>query len=242
MSETSSDRAGFAPTRWSLVLAAGRAAQPAARAALSELCQAYWYPLYAYVRRRGHDAHAAADLTQGFFARLLERNDFAAAQRERGRFRSYLLAALRHHLADEHDRATARKRGGGTRPLSLDFERADSQWRDEPATDETPERAYERRFAEELLARALAQVERSYAERGEARAFQVLARTLTEPGEASQRELAAQLETSEGAVKVAAHRLRERWRAALREEVAALVADPADVEDELAALFEALSG
>ncbi|MBI5435220.1 MAG: sigma-70 family RNA polymerase sigma factor [Planctomycetes bacterium] len=242
MPEPSSRHAGFAPTRWSLVLAAGKHADAPARAALAELCEAYWYPLYAYVRRRGHDADAAADLTQGFFARLIERDDFAAADRERGRFRAYLLAALRHFLADERDRATAEKRGGGAAPLSLDFERADSKWHQEPAVDETPERAYERGFAHELLDRALAHVERDYAARGEARAFAVLVRTLTAPGDAPYRELAAELATSEGAVKVAAHRLRERWRAALREEVAALVDDPADVDDELAALFRALSG
>lgn len=234
-------RSHFAPTRWSLVWSAGHASTPAARAALSELCAAYWYPLYAYVRRRGHDAHAAADLTQGFFARLLERNDFAAAERERGRFRAYLLAALRHYLADEADRAGAAKRGGGEHVLSLDFASAEGAWRDEPATHDTPERAFERRFAEELLARALGRVERSYAERGEQRTFDVLARTLTAPGDATHDELAKELATTSGAVKVAAHRLRERWRAALREEVADLVAAPEDVDDELAALFAALS-
>ncbi|MCK6447525.1 MAG: sigma-70 family RNA polymerase sigma factor [Planctomycetes bacterium] len=241
MSASPPPRENFAPTRWSLVWSAGHASTPTARAALSELCAAYWYPLYAYVRRQGHDPHAAADLTQSFFARLLERNDFAAAEREKGRFRAYLLAALRHFLSDERDRANAVKRGGAANVFSLDFEAAEGAWREEPVTHETPERAFERRFAEELLARALGRVERGYAERGERRTFAVLARTLTAPGDASHDDLARELETTAGAVKVAAHRLRERWRAALREEVADLVATPEDVDDELAALFAALS-
>lgn len=242
MSTTGPDRLGFARTRWSLVLAAGSGAEPAARAALSELCAAYWMPLYHYVRRRGHERAAAEDLVQGFFLRLLERDDFATLDAARGRFRAFLLTALKHYLADEHDKRTAEKRGGGRVPLSLDFERADSQWRLEPATEATPEKAYERAFAEELLARALARVERDYAERGEARAFGVLVTTLTAPGELPYRALADELGATEGAVKVAAHRLRERWRAALREEVAAIVVDPGEVDHELAALFAALAG
>ena len=224
------------------MLSAGGGSDPAARAALSELCAAYWVPLYHYVRRRGHDRAAAEDLVQGFFLRLLERDDLAAADATRGRFRAFLLTALKHFLADEHDKRTAEKRGGGRAPLSLDFERADSKWRLEPATEETPERAYERAFAEELLARALAGVEHSYVERGEERAFRVLVTTLTAPGELPYRALAEELGATEGAVKVAAHRLRERWRAALREEVAAIVDDPGEVDSELAALFAALAG
>lgn len=241
-SSTGPDALGFQRTRWSLVLAAGKTADPAARAALSELCAAYWMPLYHYVRRRGHDRASAEDLVQGFFARFLERDDVGAADATRGRFRAFLLTALKHHLADEHDLRTAEKRGGGRAPLSLDFERADSEWRLEPATDATPEKAYERAFAEELLARALAKVEHDYAERGEARAFGVLVQTLTAPGALPYRALAHELGTSEGAVQVAAHRLRERWRAALRDEVASLVGDPADVDEELASLFAALGG
>jgi RNA polymerase sigma-70 factor (ECF subfamily) len=242
VTSTGSDRLGFERTRWSLVLAAGRAQDPTARAALSELCAAYWYPLYAYVRRRGHDRHSAEDLVQGFFLRLFERADFAAVDAQRGRFRAFLLTALRNHLADDHDRRTAEKRGGGRLPLALDFDHGDSQWNLEPATNETPERAYERQFAEELLAHALDRVQRDYEQRGEGRAFSVLVRTLTAPGESSHRELAQELGTTEGAIKVAAHRLRERWRAALREEVAAIVDDPSTIDDELAALFAALGG
>lgn len=241
-SSTGPDALGFQRTRWSLVLAAGKSADPAARAALSELCAAYWMPLYHYVRRRGHDRAAAEDLVQGFFLRLLERDDIATLDAERGRFRAFLLTALKHYLADEHDKRTAEKRGGGRAPLSLDFERADSQWRLEPATDATPEKAYERAFAAELLARALAKVEHDYAERGEARAFGVLVPTLTAPGSLPYRALAAELGVTEGAVQVAVHRLRERWRAALRAEVAAIVDDPSEVDAELAALFAALTG
>ncbi|MBI5362061.1 MAG: sigma-70 family RNA polymerase sigma factor [Planctomycetes bacterium] len=242
MSTTGPDRLGFARTRWSLVLAAGRGADPVARAALSELCAAYWMPLYHYVRRRGHERATAEDLVQGFFLRLLERDDFATLDAERGRFRAFLLTALKHYLADEHDRRTAEKRGGGRLPIARDFERADSKWRLEPATDATPDKAYERAFAEELLARALQHVEADYAARGEARAFGVLVATLTAPGEVPYRALADELGATEGAVKVAAHRLRERWRIALREEVARLVDDPAEVDEELAALFAALAG
>ncbi|MBK7874320.1 MAG: sigma-70 family RNA polymerase sigma factor [Planctomycetes bacterium] len=242
MSTTGPDALGFQRTRWSLVLAAGKSSDPTARAALSELCAAYWMPLYHYVRRRGHDRAAAEDLVQGFFLRLFERADFATLDAERGRFRAFLLVALKHYLADEHDKRTAEKRGGGRAPLSLDFERADSQWRLEPATDATPEKAYERAFAEELLARTLASVERDYAERGEARAFGVLVGTLTAPGALPHRALAAELGVTEGAVQVAAHRLRERWRGALRAEVAAIVDDPTEVDAELAALFAALTG
>jgi RNA polymerase sigma-70 factor (ECF subfamily) len=242
VTSTGPDRLGFARTRWSLVLAAGRAQDPAARAALSELCAAYWYPLYAYVRRRGHDRHAAEDLVQGFFLRLFEREDLAALDAQRGRFRAFLLTALRNYVADDHDRRSAQKRGGGQSLLRLDFDRGDSQWNLEPATSETPEKAYERQFAEELLARALDRVGRDYETRGEQRAFTVLVRTLTAPGESAYRELALELETTEGAIKVAAHRLRERWRAALREEGASVVDDPSTIDEELAALFAALGG
>lgn len=240
MSSTGPDRLGFARTRWSLVLAAGSGADPAGRAALSELCAAYWMPLYHYVRRRGHDRGAAEDLVQGFYLRLLERDDFASLDAHRGRFRAFLLVSLKHYLADDHDRSIAEKRGGGRAPLALDFERADSNWKHEPATDATPEKAYERAFAEELLARALASVEKSYVERNEERAFRVLVGTLTAPGELPYRVLAEQLETTEGAVKVAAHRLRDRWRQALRKEVQDIVGDPSEVDEELGALLAAL--
>src|SRR6187549_3167841 len=129
----------FATTRWSLVAAAQDAAAPESRQALADLCSAYWYPVYAYVRRRGHDHHAAQDLTQGFFARLLEKNDLAAADETRGRFRSFLLTACQHFLANEHDRGTAQKRGGGQAHVPLDFADADGRYTREPADQTTPE-------------------------------------------------------------------------------------------------------
>src|SRR5437764_12749079 len=133
----------FATTRWSLVAAAQDAAAPESRQALADLCSAYWYPVYAYVRRRGHDHHAAQDLTQAFFARLLETNDLAAADRTRGRFRTFLLTACQHFLANAHDRATAKKRGGGKAALPLDFAGADARYSHEPAHEETPERLFD---------------------------------------------------------------------------------------------------
>src|SRR4051812_46002391 len=146
----------FATTHWSLVAAAKDPDTPAARQALADLCRAYWFPVYAYVRRRGHDRHAAEDLTQAFFARLLEKNDLAAADRTRGRFRTFLLTACQHFLANQHDRATAKKRGGGKTPFSLDFADAEGRFAHEPAAADTPERVFERRWALELLDAALA--------------------------------------------------------------------------------------
>lgn len=230
----------FATTRWSLVAAAGDPSGPAARAALADLCRAYWFPVYAYVRRRGHAHHAAQDLTQAFFARLVEKNDLAAADRTRGRFRSFLLAACQHFLANEHDRATAKKRGGGRHPFPLDFADADGRFGREPATDDTPERAFERRWALELLEQAVTELRREYAESGRGRLFDALKGVLTGGADAPYAALAADLGLTEGAVKVAAHRLRQRYRDRLREAIARTVADPAEVDDEIRDLFAAL--
>jgi RNA polymerase sigma-70 factor (ECF subfamily) len=230
----------FATTRWSLVAAAGDPAAPDARAALADLCRGYWFPVYAYVRRRGHDHHAAQDLTQAFFARLIEKNDLAAADRTRGRFRSFLLAACQHFLANEHDRTTAKKRGGGRPAVSLDFADADGRFGREPATDETPERAFERRWALELLEQAVAELRREYAESGRGRLFDALKGVLTGGADVPYTALAAELGLTEGAVKVAAHRLRQRYRDRLREAIARTVADPAEVDDEIRSLFAAV--
>src|SRR6185312_471387 len=143
----------FATTRWSLIAAAQDASAPAARQALADLCSAYWFPVYAYVRRRGHDHHAAQDLTQGFFARLLEKKDLAAADRTRGRFRSFLLTACQHFLANQHDHDTAKKRGGGRVHVALDFTSADGRYSHEPADATTPERLFARQWALGLLER-----------------------------------------------------------------------------------------
>src|SRR5271155_692938 len=169
----------FATTRWSLVLAAGQRSSPQSSAALATLCENYWYPLYAYVRRRGHDSDEAQDLTQAFFARLLEKNDLAAADPERGRFRSFLLASLKHFLANEWDRQRAQKRGGGRPPFSIDFGAAEDRYRGEPSHELTAEKIFERRWAMVLLANVQARLEQEYVEAGKPTAFNRLKIFLT---------------------------------------------------------------
>ena len=230
----------FATTRWSMVAAAKDPTAPHAREALAELCRLYWYPVYAYVRRRGRDHHAAQDLTQAFFARLLEKNDLAAADRSRGRFRSFLLAACQHFLANEHDRATAKKRGGGRARVPLDFAGADGRYSREPADEETPERAFDRRWALGLLERALGGLRAEYEESGRAKLFDALKDCLAGGAEVGYAALAKDLGMTEGAVKVAVHRLRQRYRDRLREAITDTVAAPEEVDDEIRDLFAAL--
>jgi len=233
----------FATTRWSLVAAAGAADSPAARQALATLCETYWYPLYAYLRRRGHTAEDAQDLTQAFFAALLEKGYLRAADPERGRFRSFLLTALKRFAAKERDRARAQKRGGGAALISLDLQAGERRYALEPTDDWAPERAYERRWALALLERVMARLRQQYARAGRERLFDCLKVFLAgESGAPSHQQAAAELGITEGAVKVAVHRLRRRYRAVLRSEVAQTVADPAEVDDELALLLTALRG
>ena len=234
----------FATTRWTLVAAAQGAGTPEAQAALADLCRLYWYPLYAYVRRRGHDHHQAQDLTQAFFARLLEKNDLTAADQTRGRFRSFLLTACQHFLLNQLDHDTARKRGGGKAHVPLDFAGADGRYAAEPAHDDTPERLFDRRWALELLDQALAELRQEYAAAGEAkqRLFEALSPVVGGEAEASYTQVGEKLGMSEGAVKVAAHRLRKRCRELLREAVAQTVADPAEVDEELRHLLAAVAG
>ena len=230
----------FATTRWSLVQAAGRAGEPEADAALGALCQAYWYPLYAEARRRGLSAEDASDRVQGFFARLLEKRDLGTADRERGRFRAFLLAAFGNFLANARDRDDALKRGGGRSILSLDFPGGESRLGLEPAHEATPERLYDRRWALSLLDRALGRLRDDYERNGKAALFQALAPVLGGDRGTPYAVLAARLSMTEGAVKVAVHRLRTRCGELIRDEVAQTVSDPAEVDDELQALFEAL--
>jgi len=231
----------FATTRWSLIAAAQDASAPAARQALADLCSAYWFPVYAYVRRRGHDHHAAQDLTQGFFARLLEKNDLAAADRTRGRFRSFLLTACQHFLANQHDHDTAKKRGGGRVHVALDFTSADGRYSHEPADATTPERLFARQWALGLLERVLAGLRDEYEGSGRAKLFYALKECLTGATEARYAGLADRLRMTEGAVKVAVHRLRQRYKDRLRSAIAETVATPDEVEDEIRDLFAALS-
>ena len=233
----------FVTTRWSQVVAAGRPTDSThARAALEQLCQTYWYPIYAYVRRHGHAPHDAQDLTQAFFARLLERNALGAADRERGRFRSFLLATLKNFLRDEWDKLRAQKRGGGQAVISLDAGDAESRYALEPADTLTADRIFERRWAMLLLDRALERLRAEHEATGKRAQFEALKASLAGARESQPySELAAKLGLSEGAVKVAVHRLRQRYREVIRTEIAETVASEAEVEAELKHLMAALA-
>ncbi|MBE7502710.1 MAG: sigma-70 family RNA polymerase sigma factor [Verrucomicrobiales bacterium] len=234
---------GFARTRWSVVLKAAQAVGPEAEAALASLCETYWFPLYAFVRRQGHPPHDAEDLTQAFFARLLERRYLDGLEREGGRFRSFLLTALKRFLANEWDRVRAAKRGGRRSIVSLDGESAESRYEVEPSHALTPDKVYERQWAQALLDRVMGLLRDEYARAGKAEWFTALSGTLGRPrGEAPYRELATGLGTTEAAVKMAVQRLRARYRAVLRAEVAHTVARPEEVGEEIRHLFTVFGG
>ena len=206
------------------MLAAGADSSEQADRALAELCAAYWYPLYAYVRRRGYEAEDARDLTQAFFAKLLEKRSLAAADPARGRFRSFLLTSMKNFLASEWRRQAALKRGGDVEVVSIDYQDAENRYRDEPAHAFTPEAIYERRWALELLERAVDDVRKQYAGRGQTELFDAFKEYLGyDPGGAPYRELSQRLDQSEAALRTALSRLRARWRARLRELVAETV-------------------
>jgi RNA polymerase sigma factor (sigma-70 family) len=231
----------FATTRWTMVLAAQGSDSAPAGKALASLCESYWYPLYAFVRRRGHGSHDAQDLTQAFFEKLLEKNYLADVVREKGKFRTFLLASLKHFLANEWDRGQALKRGGGRVPLSLDDTEAEARYRLEPANHLSADWLFERRRALTLLDQVLARLKGEMEEAGKGDSFDVLKDCLTQgKGETSFAELGARLGISEGAARVAAHRLRKRYRAVLREEIAQTVAGPAEVDDEIRHLISVL--
>jgi len=235
--------ANFSPTHWSVVLAAaGRSDSTHARDALEKLCRNYWLPIYAFVRRQGHNPPDAQDLTQEFFTRLLEHNYLAAVDREKGRFRSFLLASLKHFLANEWDKARAQKRGGGRAFISIDAAAAESSVSLEPADAVTADKIFERRWALSLLEQVLRRLREEYTRDGKDRQFEQLKSTLTEASRSvPYAEIAARLGTSEGAVKVAVHRLRQRYRELLRAEIADTVADPGEIDDEIRNLFTALA-
>ena len=235
--------ARFLTTHWSVVLAAGRSDSTRAETALARLCQTYWYPLYAHVRRRGHSPHDAQDLTQEFFARLLERHSLASADPTRGRFRSFLLSALDHFLAHEWQKVCAQKRGGGRQILSLDLALAEQRYDLEPADTATPDKLFDKHWAMAMLEEVLSQLEAEYQQAGKAVLFAALKQTLTGTRESQPYAvLAAGLGMNEAAVKVAVHRLRKRYRQLLRAEIANIVADPEQADDELRHLFAALAG
>jgi RNA polymerase sigma factor (sigma-70 family) len=239
---SASQNPSFATTRWSLVVSAGQRASAESEQALAELCQRYWYPLYAYVRRRVGDAEQARDLAQEFFVRLLEKNVLAAAQPERGRFRAFLLTACRHFLANERARDGALKRGGGRTPLRLDFAQGDSRYHLEPADRWTPERLYERQWTLTLLERVLDGLRAEQHAEGKGETFERLKTFLagTPPG-ASQAEAAHSVGLTEGAFKVALYRLRRRYRDLVRAEVAQTLDAGADVDEEIRAMFQGLA-
>ena len=224
------------------MIAAARGTDPeAARAALSTLCEAYWYPLYAFIRRWGADPDAARDLTQGFFASLLERRDIEQVRPERGRFRTFLLASAKHFLLNEAARGRAAKRGGGVLPLPLAFDAAEGRYQVEPADLMTPETLYERRWALTVVERVIAAVQAKWQKTGRGAEFDVLKASLLGEGPPGGYAAAAQtLGTSEGAVKIAVHRLRKAFRTELRAAIAETVSDPTDVDEELKYLERAL--
>ncbi len=243
MSPASSGNANFNTTRWSLVVAAAQSPSPQARAALEELCGNYWYAVYAFVRRRGEQVDNARDLTQEFFSRLLEKDYLQAADRERGRFRTFLLTAVSRFLSNERERACAQKRGGDAITLSLDFERGEQRYQQEPIDHWTAERIFDRRWALTLLDQAMAQLKQDYTDSGKGGLFNELKMFLTgDSGAPAYEESGRRLEMSAGAVKVAVHRLRQKYRESLRQLIAQTVAAEDDIESELHVLLAALRG
>ena len=244
MAEPTPSAARFPTTRWSRVLAAAGRSEPDAGAALAELCAAYWYPVYALIRRRGHDPDAAADLAQDYFVHLLEKGTLAAADPSKGRFRAFLRTDCGFFLADARDRAARWKRGGGVTPISIDARDAEGRYLVEPADELTPERLFDRAWAEALLERALARLAAEYAGSGRAALFAQLEPALM-PGPHAEpyAAIAERLGITEAAVQQAAHRLRRRYRARLREEAAATLHQPdeAAVEDEIRELIASLA-
>jgi len=233
----------FCTTHWSNVLTAADRRSPQSTAALERLCRAYWYPLYAHVRRRGHGPDEAQDLTQEFFARLLERNDLAAVSPHKGKFRSFLLAAMNHFLANEWDRARAAKRGGGQVLLSLDETRmGEERFLHEPAGEAVSQHVFDRAWALTLLDQALRRLESEFAEAGKALHYAEWKLFLSREATASEREAAgARLGMTSGAVAVAVHRFRQRYGELLRAEVAQTVMQPGDVAEEWRYLFTLLN-
>ena len=232
----------FATTHWSLVVAAkpdDDVSQTHARQALEELCRAYWYPLYAFVRNRGYVSSDAQDLTQAFFARIIETGGFATADPERGRFRSYLLGAMKHFLANQWHRTQAQKRGGDVNFLELDALGPEARYALEPAQSADPDAGFTREWAQELIARAMNKLRAESESSGKGEMFEALLGSLT--GEEPPRsETATRLGMTVGAVKVAVHRLRQRYRELLRAEIAQTVTDPAEIDDEMRQLVDAL--
>jgi RNA polymerase sigma-70 factor (ECF subfamily) len=237
---TSAGASHFPTTRWTLVITAGDPKQKEAHSALVSLCEAYWYPLYAFVRRRGDPADQAQDLTQEFFVRVLNGRYLDRADPEKGRFRAFILTSLKFFLADEADRHRAQRRGGGN-VLSLEMSSGEERYQRDPAHNETPERIFERRWALSMLDRVVNKLRAEFVQHGRLEHFDRLKLFLLDQGDTPYAALAREMGTSEGALKVAVHRLRKRYRELFRQEIAETVADPADVESELRFLATALA-
>jgi len=243
---TSSDLHGtsrFATTHWSVVLAAGQHTSGHYQQALETLCRTYWFPLYAYLRRQGYDTHQAEEHTQAFFARLLEKDGLRLADPKQGKFRSFLLTALKHFLANVSDRARAQKRGGGRKILSLDAENAEGKYALEPVDQLSPEKLFERSWALTVLERTIARLQAEAASTNKQKLFEHLKVYLTaERDSIPYRDVAAELDMTEGAVKVAVHRLRQHYRELLRDEIAQTVTTEEQIDEEIRDLFTALAG
>jgi RNA polymerase sigma factor (sigma-70 family) len=231
----------FTTTHWSLVQMAGESAHPESRDALSRLCEAYWAPVYAYVRVRGNDPETARDLTQGFFAELLEKKRVKAADPERGRFRSFLLAGVKNYMGHERARAQTEKRGGAVVTLRLDFDAAESLLGSQGIERHTPEVLFERRWAVSVLTQAMGRLEEEMKRAGKGDTFRVLKPSLAGETDVPYKKIAADLGVSVPAARVTMHRLRRRFGVLLREEVSETLADPALLDDELSFLSSALS-
>jgi RNA polymerase sigma-70 factor (ECF subfamily) len=233
----------FTTTHWSVVLAAGQAGSPRSAEALENLCRTYWYPLYVYIRRRGYGAEDAQDLTQGFLSQLLERQSFARADPGKGRFRSFLLAALNYYLADERDRSRAQKRGGGRPTLSFDAQTAEQRYHLELADCLSPDKAFERQWALALLDQVLVRLEQEFRAADKAALFQRLRGFLVAgTAEENYADAAAELAMTGEAVKKAVHRLRRRYSELFREEIAHTVGAPTEVEEEMRHLCALMAG
>lgn len=240
--EKAQQRARFATTSWSVVLQAASDNGTDTDSALSTLCAAYWYPLYAFVRRSGNSPADAEDLTQAFFADLLDKSKLAKTDPSRGRFRTFLLASLQNYLKNEHRKNTAIKRGGQHAILSLDFAAAESQFNLEPWHEQTPQSAFDKNWALALLNHVLNSLEQQYADSGKSDLFLALKGHLVGGDSTPYAEIAAQLGMKEGAIKVGMHRLRERYGQMLRLQIAKTIEDPANVDQELKYLFQVISG
>ena len=224
------------------MLAAGNGVSEFSRAALESLCRTYWTPLYSYVRREGHSPEVAQDLVQGFLARLLEREDLGRVAPQQGRFRSYLLAGLRHHLVSELRREQAQKRGGGAPPVSLNADEAEQLIHTDLADPLTPETAFDRRWAQTILGRALDHLQAEHAARGKDVLYETLRPTLAGDDDADYAVLGERLNLTAGAVAVAVHRMRQRLRELVRLEVAQTVGSAADLQEEMRHLLAVWAG